>query len=123
MGIDTPDPATFFDHTLRFRVPSESDPNVTYMVELDSYSGNGRCDCPDFTIPRKKGGWSKESILSRMITPQEAFDRGLVTLPKSGRIADCLRCKHIVNGRDELATVTIKTVAHVEKIHAAKAQH
>lgn len=121
-AMDRPDPAEFYDTALRFLVPSESDPHVKYMVELDSYAGNGECDCPNFNFPPKGMEFSKRDLCAKRVTPEQALAAGWVKLPKSGRIADALRCKHIVNGRDELATATIETLSRHAPKNATKAQ-
>lgn len=115
-ALEQMDPGVFYDHTLRFKVPSRSDPHAVYMVELDSYSGNGRCDCMDFVT-------RKEPLLARRVTPEEALQRKLVKPSPTGRISDCLRCGHIIDARDQLATAVIKTISHIEKIHRPAPQH
>lgn len=109
-AIEQMNPGVFYDHTLRFSVPSRSDPHVVYMVELDSYSGNGRCDCMDFVT-------RKEPLLARRVTPEQAYQSKRAKIGPTGRISDCLRCAHIIEGRDQLATAVIKTIATVEKRH------
>jgi hypothetical protein len=122
-ALEQMDPAVFFDHTLRFQVPSGSDPHVTYLVQLDSYSGNGECDCPAFNFPRKKGGDSMRTLLAKRVTPEQAFQSGQVNMPKTGRVSDCLRCKHIIDARDQLASAVIRCISHAEKIHSNQKKH
>lgn len=119
-AVDQPDPAKFYDETLRLLVPSESNPHETYLVELDSYEGNGECACPAFNFPPRGMEFSKRELCARRVSPQEAIDRGLVKLPKSGRIGDALRCKHIVEARDKLASALIKTLVYAKKNPAQK---
>lgn len=121
--IDPQLPAELYDTALRFLVPSESDPHVKYLVELDSFSGNGECDCPAFNFPRKGTQFSKRDLCARRVTPEAAVAAGWVKLPDSGRMSDALRCKHIVSGRDEIATVTINFIAkHATKKNTAPTQ-
>lgn len=37
------------DSPLRWLVPSATKPGESHLVELDTYAGNGRCSCPDFS--------------------------------------------------------------------------
>ena len=113
--LDQMDPAKFYDATLRFTVASGRDPHVHYMVALDSYAGNGECDCPNFVFPPRGQSHSKHELCANCVTADEAVRRGWVPLPKSGRISDALRCKHIVDARDQLATAVVKTLAYAEK--------
>lgn len=46
--------ATRYDSPLRFWVDSNSQHGVKYLVELDSYQGNGMCDCPHFRFRLQK---------------------------------------------------------------------
>lgn len=114
-ALEQMDPAQHYDHTLRFQVKSRSDPHATYMCELDAYGGNGRCDCMDFAT-------RKEPLLARRITAEQAVAQGLAKVPKSGRISDALRCGHLVDARDQLATAVIRTLVYAEKKNATKAQ-
>lgn len=109
--IDPQLPAELYDTALRFLVPSESDPHVNYLVELDSFGGNGECDCPAFNFPRHGEKFSRRELCARRVTPEQAIAAGWVTMPKSGRMADALRCKHLVSGRDEIATVAIRALS------------
>lgn len=109
-ALEQMDPAVFYDHTLRFTVPSRSDPHAVYVVQLDSYSGNGECTCMDFET-------RKRPLLARRVTPEQAYQQKQAKIGPTGRISDCLRCGHIIDARDQLATAVIKTIAHVEKIH------
>lgn len=89
--IDPQLPAELYDTALRFLVPSESDPHVKYLVELDSYGGNGMCNCQHFQMrlePELRRGNPEKKIL---------------------------RCKHIGNARDELATVVIRSLVAAER--------
>lgn len=122
-AIDQQDPAEIYDTALRFLVPSETDPHVKYLVELDSFSGNGECDCPSFNFPRHGQPYSRREMCARRVTPEQAIASGWATVPKSGRVADALRCKHIVAGRDEIATVLIAFLAkHAKKNTPQKKQ-
>lgn len=47
----------FQPHT--YRVPSSTDPERFYTVELDK----GFCSCPDYAIRREQAGWKVEPCL------------------------------------------------------------
>lgn len=113
------DPAVFYDNTLRFTVRSGSDPHVEYMVELDAYNGNGVCDCPNFVFAPKGMEFSKRDLCAKRISPEHALAAGWVKLPKSGRISDALRCKHIVDARDQLAGAVVRALVKAEKLKNA----
>lgn len=113
--LEQSEPAVFYDATLRFQVQSDSDPHVKYMVELDSYFGNGECDCPSFVFRPRGMEFSKRDLCAKRVPPHQAITAGWVKMPKSGRVSDALRCKHIVNARDELATAVIKSLVYAEK--------
>ena len=36
----------------RYLVPSDEDPELSYLVDLDELGGNGWCGCPDFEFRR-----------------------------------------------------------------------
>lgn len=108
--LDQMDPAVFYDATLRFTIPSGKDPHATYMIELDSFGGNGSCSCEDFTM--RKG-----PLLARRVTPADAVAQKLVKLPKSGRVSDALRCKHLVDARDQLASSVVRALVKAEKLN------
>ncbi len=116
-ALEQMDPAQFYDATLRFTVPSGSDPHATYLCELDSYSGNGECDCPNFVFPPKGKPYSKRDLCAKRVTPEDAVARGWVKMPKSGRASDALRCKHIVDSRDQLASAVIRALVKAEKLN------
>ena len=108
--LEQMDAAKFYDATLRFLVPSESDPHVSYVVELDSYSGNGECTCTHFECRLRP-------LLAQQVTADQAVNRRLVKLKPGQRDSDALRCKHIIDARDQLATATIRAISHAEKAH------
>lgn len=112
-AIEQSAPAEFYDATLRFQVQSRSEAHVTYLCELDAYNGTGRCSCPDFTI-------RKEPLLARRVTAEQAIEQKLVKIPKTGRISDALRCAHIIDSRDQLATYVIRALAKADKISHGK---
>lgn len=107
-ALEQMDPAQHYDHTLRFQVKSRTDPHVTYLCELDAYSGNGRCTCMDFAT-------RKEPLLARRVTPEQAIEQKLVKMPKTGRISDALRCAHLIDARDQLASAVIRAISYAEK--------
>ncbi len=71
------------DHVLRFRVTSDSQPEVEHVVDLGAFVGHGRCSCQHFEF--------------RILPDVEA-----------GRVAG--RCKHIQAARDYLADEVIGQV-------------
>lgn len=109
-ALDQMDPAVFYDATLRFTVRSRTDPHATYLCELDAYGGTGKCSCMDFVT-------RKEPLLARRVTPEQAIERKLVKTPKSGRISDALRCAHLVDARDQLASSVIRALVKAEKLN------
>lgn len=113
-ALEQMDPAEHYDHALRFQVKSRTDPHATYLCELDAYGGTGKCTCLDFTM-------RKEPLLARRIKPDDAVKQKLVSMPKTGRISDALRCAHIIDSRDQLATCVIRALARAEKISHGKA--
>lgn len=40
-----------------YRVPSESDPNLTYGVDIDKVEGTCYCDCPHFRYRLQTENW------------------------------------------------------------------
>jgi hypothetical protein len=73
---------------------------------------------------RPKGSaYSKRDLCAKRVPPQEAINAGWVKMPASGRVSDSLRCKHIVDARDQLATSVIRSLSYAEQKKAAEAQH
>ena len=113
-ALDQMDPAEHYDATLRFTVRSRTDPHATYLCELDAYAGTGRCSCMDFVT-------RKEPLLAKRMTPEQAVEQKLVKRPKSGRISDALRCAHLIDSRDQLASSVIRALVKAEKLkHGAR---
>lgn len=75
------------DHVLRFRVTSETQTDVTHLVDLGAFKGHGRCSCQHFEF--------------RILPELDA-----------GRIAG--KCKHITACRDQLADEVIRRVLETE---------
>ena len=76
-NLDRPTCARTFDSTLRWHVPSHSNPHETYLVDLGSFKGNGECQCRNFETRRRP-------FLTRGWTWSEALEAGLpdVNVPK-----------------------------------------
>jgi hypothetical protein len=54
------------DHLLRYEVPSHTRREVTHVVELDMYRGNGACTCEHFHYklePKLKAGAPRQDSL------------------------------------------------------------
>ena len=104
--IDTAAIAEAYDDALRWLVESRRDPHVKYLVEIDSFSFNGACDCPDFQMNRR-------DYLARRITPEEVHAKKLLKLqPYHTGPHDILRCYHIMRARDRCVTQFAKAVLH-----------
>jgi len=108
MTLERPDPATVFDEVTSWKVRSRSDCHVEYQCELLSYSGNGACDCPDFTMRFAK-------LLGQGITPEQALERKLVDNRPGYRRSDALRCWHLVNAFTEFEHHLITVFTNVKK--------
>lgn len=94
------------------RVPSRQPGEPPYLVELNTYSCNGTCQCKHFAT-------RLEPLLRRGYTPQRAFDEGLAEVPPwSTFIEDCLRCFHIHAARLKFADDTINAIHDAQKTHA-----
>lgn len=74
------------DHPLRFWVPSQTTYGKEYLVDLASYRGSGRCDCPHF-----------------IFRCQPELSRGAIP-------TTLLRCNHIELARDHFFNVIIKQI-------------
>ncbi len=104
---NNPGPAQVYDDVLTWEVPSRTNPKICYRVEVDAYAGNGECACKDF---QTRFG----PLLARGYTPQKAWDEGLIKgelRPYQRTNDDLLRCAHIVEARDKLATHIIRAFA------------
>jgi hypothetical protein len=110
IDIDPPE-GVRYDGPLRFLVRSFSAAHESYMVELDTYNGNGSCACKWFEC-------ALGPLLSRMVTPEQAVAQGLVKLKPGQDVRDALRCKHIIEARRIYADDLIKAV---HEAHAARA--
>lgn len=101
------------DDVLRMRVPSRTKGQPPYLVQLDSYGGNGTCQCKHFAT-------RLEPILKRGITPEEAFVGDLVDLPEwSPYVEDALRCFHIITARIKFADDTIRAIKDAQALHSS----
>jgi len=92
-----------YDSILRLHVPSRRVDVAPYLVALDSFAGNGECQCEHFTC-------RLEPLLRRGITPEIAFESGLAEIPPWGTVEDCLRCYHVHVGRLKFADEWIKVI-------------
>lgn len=112
--------AEIFDDPLRLWVPSRTKKGKKYLVQLDSFSANGECQCKDFSC-------RFQALLKQGITPQDAVARGLVKLKKSNgetkHVWDALRCDHIIEGRAEWADLSINAFSHANTKHSNPDNH
>lgn len=97
-------PSENFDEVLSWKISSETTPGDTYVVELDSFSGNGECQCDSFLFDMRP-------LLVRGVTPHEAFYKKRIACKDGKDWRDCLRCKHILEARRQLADATVAFVA------------
>lgn len=93
-----------FDCPLRYWVPSARDPREKYLVELDSYGGNGACVCKHFAM-------RCEPLLRRMISPREAVRTGAIKLKVNRHVEDALRCEHIITARSQFVDDVLAAIA------------
>jgi len=75
------------DHLLRYEVTSHTRREVTHIVELDKFDGNGACTCEHFT-------YRLEPLLKAGAKPQ----------------GESLRCHHITEARERLLNDLINRV-------------
>jgi hypothetical protein len=111
--IDETSPAEPFDDALRWLIPSESNPHESYVIQLDSFRGNGECQCQHFECRLRP-------LLSRFISPEEAVSRDLVKLKKGMRVEDALRCKHIIDAQKRFACAMVNALSHARKAHTTQ---
>lgn len=86
--LDAPAPAENYDNALRWIIPSRTDPNESYVVELNDAPGYDVCQCKWFVT-------TLGPLLKLGYTPERAVAEGLVKLKKDERIEDALKCFHI----------------------------
>jgi hypothetical protein len=113
--IDDAAPAEPYDDALRWIIPSDSNPHESYVVELDSYRGNGICQCKHFVC-------RMEPILARGLTPEIAVAEGLIKLKADQRIEDALRCKHILDAQKRFACAMVGALSTARKQQAKAAR-
>ena len=109
-----------YDGPLRYLCSSRSDPNAEYLVELDSYRGNGQCDCEWFRF-------KLEQFLKSGMPPEQAVVEGHVslTVKKTGEVkhmADALRCAHLIEARRQFADDNIPKFHAIAKKQADEAR-
>lgn len=93
-------------HDNLFRTLVESDDGQSqYLVDLESFWGNGQCDCRDFMC-RKQPFLSKPVSQGGMRTTDEHDDS--------------LRCKHIRFARQRLGNTLINTIINERQTKTAK---
>lgn len=121
--LDRPTCARTYDSTLRWLVPSHTNPHESYLVDLGSFRGNGECQCKNFETARRP-------FLVRGWTAEEALESGLpdvnvprVKLEPGQRPEDALRCKHIREVIPLYAQLFIEAQIASEAVHAAEARH
>lgn len=107
--IDEPAPAEVYDDALRWVIPSDSDPNVSYVVELNAPPGYSVCTCKWFEC-------TLGPLLRRGVSPETAVAEGMVKLKKADRVEDVLKCKHIRDAEKRLALAAIKSLAKARTI-------
>lgn len=106
-----------YDGTLRYLVPSRHNVSAPpYLVELDSYHGNGMCICKDFQLRR-------EPLLRRGVTPDAAVREKLIKLKENRAVEDALRCEHILIARSQFADDVIEAIHNAQKKQAAASQN
>lgn len=95
-----------YDNALRYMVPSEhpQGPDDRYLVELDSYGGNGSCCCHHFAM-------RCEPLLRRRISPREAVEKKLIKLKENRQVNDALRCNHILTARSQFLDEVLGAIA------------
>lgn len=77
-----------YDDLFRYHVPSRRKGVAPYLVQLDSFDGNGECQCEHFAM-------RLERFLRLGVPPDVAVESGLVEVPTWGTVDDALRCYHI----------------------------
>ena len=103
------------DGILRYTCRSRKDSKKTYIVELDSYGGQGACTCKDF-------GVRFEPLLKRGLTGRQAFEQGFIKELRPYQFSpdESLMCFHIAESRREFANAIIQGVMKMEQERAAK---
>ena len=91
------------DGVLRFMVPSRQKGKLPYLVQLDSWEGNGQCVCRDFVV-------RKEPLLRRGMTCEEVVAQNILKVPSWGMVPDVLRCFHIHAARLKFADDVIAAI-------------
>lgn len=79
-----------YDSMTRWRVHSETEKDVWYLVDVMAYHKTGRCVCPHFTM--------RLEPMARLVTEE----------------MDCLRCKHIRAARNKLLNALLDEIAEPE---------
>lgn len=102
MHIDEPPGAEWFDG-VRYHVPSNTRPLITYLVELTDYECNGSCQCEAFQF-------NLAPLLARRMTPARAVEAKLVKIKKGTLIEDALRCPHIMSARRTFAQQVLEAI-------------
>lgn len=84
--------ATRYDSPLRFLVDSNSACGVQYLVELDTYGGNGMCACPHFRFRLEK----------------------IIAQP-GAKPSNVTRCVHIMTARDQFIDEVMAAIKSRQK--------
>lgn len=116
--LDEHAPAEVYDDALRWLIPSRTDPNVSYVVELNEAPGYDVCNCMHFQT--KLG-----PLLARGISPETAVAEGLVKLKKDERVEDALKCFHIRDANYRYGVACKRVMCRARRVadRAAKQNH
>lgn len=95
-----------YDNALRYQVPSNhpTGPDDKYLVELDSYGGNGSCCCKHFAT-------RCEPLLRRQVSPRTAVQEKMIKLKENRHVEDALRCEHILTARSQFMDEILTRIA------------
>lgn len=77
---------------LRYRVRSASRTDLSYVVDLSEYQGNGQCTCPDFLCRREPNIKKGKPLYTRLTM-----------------------CKHVMAARIDFLNTTLAAIA--AKLH------
>lgn len=93
-----------FDDAVRFLVPSRRNPKETYLVQLDSFGGQGECQCKWYVC-------NLQPWLKRGYNGPRALAEGKVKLIYDDqRPEDALRCRHIIDAHRTFADQVLKAI-------------
>jgi hypothetical protein len=106
------------DGILRYTCQSRKTPGKKYVVELDSYNGNGACSCRDFQF-------NLEKYLKKGMSGREVFEKEFITELRPFQFSpdEALMCFHICEARREFANAIIQGVMRMEKKREEELEH